>query len=267
MRHAPRVVSLAALVSLSIGPTYAQELRNTGLTFLDENSYRSIPLASTPLLGNVLAEIDLGDKFPRPGNQGTQSSCVGWAVSYLKTYQEGVERKWTLSQANHQFSPAFIYNQIRTAQGCMGGSNFVDAMNILRRDGAATLADFPYDEHSCTSMPDAGTKQRARQYAIADWRRVNVQDEMEIKTQIAAGFPVLIGMVVDDAFGRLTGDQVFNGPVGPSRGGHAMVVVGYSDARQAFKVINSWGTNWGKNGFGWIGYATLVRTRRQCSSG
>jgi hypothetical protein len=110
-------------------------------------------LASTPLLGNVPSELDLADKFPRPGNQGQQSSCVGWAISYLKAYQEGIERRWPLASPHHQFSPAYVYNQIRGVQGCIGGSTYVDAMNLLRRDGIATLAAFPYVESSCDAMP------------------------------------------------------------------------------------------------------------------
>lgn len=33
-----------------------------------------------------------------------------------------------------------------------------------------------------------------------------------------------------------------------------MVVVGYDDNKQAYKIFNSWGTSWGDNGFGWISY-------------
>ena len=45
--------------------------------------------------------------------QGSQSSCVGWAVAYsLKTYQERLDQKWALNTYDHIFSPAYIYNQI-----------------------------------------------------------------------------------------------------------------------------------------------------------
>lgn len=252
---------LIAFVALQ-GALFAQDLKSTGLTFLEEGTYRSIPLASTPLLGNLPGSIDLSSKFPVPGNQGQQSSCVGWAVSHLKSYQEGVERKWSLSPAQHRFSPSYIYNQIRPASGCMGGSNYVDALTIVR-SGSATLEEFPYDESSCSAVPSAAVKQHASQYAIADWRRVNVQDAVEVKTQVASGFPVLIGMMVDDGFMRLSGSQIYSGPSGASRGGHAMVVVGYSDSLQAYKVINSWGTNWGDNGFGWISYNAFRQTVRE----
>ena len=39
-------------------------------------------------------------------------------------------------------------------------------------------------------------------------------------------------------------------------GGHAMCVVGYDDDRYggAFEILNSWGTDWGNNGYIWIRY-------------
>ena len=36
-----------------------------------------------------------------------------------------------------------------------------------------------------------------------------------------------------------------------------MLVVGYSDEYNAFKVVNSWGENWGSDGFVWIDYAAF----------
>lgn len=42
-----------------------------------------------------------------------------------------------------------------------------------------------------------------------------------------------------------------------------MVLVGYSEPKQAFKVINSWGNGWGENGFGWISYAALQKRVHQ----
>lgn len=50
------------------------------------------------------------------------------------------------------------------------------------------------------------------------------------------------------------GRGVYNNPNGPIVGGHAMVVVGYDDKINAFKVMNSWGKGWGESGFGWISY-------------
>lgn len=39
-----------------------------------------------------------------------------------------------------------------------------------------------------------------------------------------------------------------------SRGGHAIALVGYDDNQGAFRFINSWGSGWDGNGYGWLGY-------------
>ena len=44
--------------------------------------------------------------------------------------------------------------------------------------------------------------------------------------------------------------------------GHAMVVIGYSDDRNAFKIINSWGTEWCDGGYGWLDYNHFNRVVR-----
>jgi hypothetical protein len=246
----------AAILAVATAASAQETERGTGLQFLDESTYRSIPLAATPLMGNLPDSYDMSARFPTPGYQGNQTSCVGWAVAYaLKSYQEHQERNWGLSGPTRTFSPAFIYNQIKLSPDCrVGGSLFTDALNVLRRDGVATMADFPYQENSCNAVPAAIVKQNARAFAVADWRRINVQDEIEVKTQLASGFPVLIGMMVDRNFADLQAGMIYDTPGGAQLGGHAMVVVGYSDQRNAFRVINSWGTHWGDGGFGWISY-------------
>lgn len=251
-----RIIILMLLGFLAFAsPAYAQEQPQTGLIFLDEATYRSIPLAATPLMGELPAEYDLADRFPTPGNQGRQGSCVGWAVAYaLKSYQEQNERQWGYASREHLFSPSYVYNQIRRSPDCLGGTSFSDALNLLRREGVARMSDFDYRENDCFAVPSAIVRQNARNFAIADWRRVNVQDETEIKTQIAAGFPVLIGFMADQRFADLRAGQTYDAPGGRALGGHAIVVVGYSDARNAFKVINSWGQDWGDSGFGWMSY-------------
>lgn len=252
-----RRASIFLLLALSLGhPLRAQFA--TGLEFTSPQVYLSYPLASTPLMGLLPRSADLSPLLPQPGDQGQQASCVGWAVAYaMKTYQEGVERRWPLDQPSSQFSPAFIYNQIRRSQDCGGGTFLPDALNLVQRAGAAPLSDFPYTPQACTAVPSAAVSQRARQFAIADWRRVDTRDQLEVKAYVAAGIPVMIGMRVDEPFMRLRGPVTYNQYSGVSLGGHALLVMGYDDSRAAFRVINSWGTGWGDGGFGWISYGAF----------
>lgn len=246
------VAAILTLASFAVA-AQTQPLRSTGLQFLDDSAYRSIPLAVTPAMGVLPASVDHAENFPPPGNQGAQGSCVGWAVSYLKAYQEKVERGWKPWTGERIFSPSYIYNQLNVSGNCSAGAYIPDALNLVRREGIATISMFGYFPGQCHVRPDMNTKNSARQFAISDWRRANVQDEIEIKSHVASGFPVLIGAVVDDAFMRL-GLDVYRNRGGAERGGHAMVVIGYDDSRSAFRLINSWGTSWGSAGYGWISY-------------
>lgn len=239
--------------------------KGTGLIFLDEQEYSEIPLATTAMMGSLPLSKDLSNWFPVPGNQGGQGSCVAWAVGYaLKFYQEAVERRQSVSQAL-TFSPAYIYNQIKI-NGCENGSDIKVALNLLKSEGVCPMSQFPYDSNNCHRIPSSMDKNSARPYTIAEWRKVSLDNEAEIKSHIASGFPVVIGMYVDDGFKELYGDNIYRGPSGAERGGHAMVVTGYDDSKGAFKVINSWGTNWGNGGFGWISYQAFKQRVREAYS-
>lgn len=249
------------LVSLFLFATFQNQAfaqHSMGLIFEDDDVYRSIPMAAPSFSGIPPSRFDLSQYAPPVGDQGGQSSCVGWAVAYgLKTMQEQAERNWGTEQSSHQFSPAFIYNQIDHGATCDGGSRITDALNLVRQRGAATLEQFPYFESSCSAMPTAAVSQSAREFAIADWRRVNVQDTQEMKQHIVDGFPLLLGVHVDRKFGELRAGQTYSLPRGPSLGGHAVLLVGYDDERNAFKILNSWGTGWGDSGYGWIEYPAM----------
>ena len=255
---------LPLLLVLLAGPL-AQAQRATGLKLASPEDLRGVPLASTPFAGEALPpRVDLADRLPPPGDQGMQNSCVGWAVAYaLKSYQEYVEERLPLTAGGglpnpeRVFSPSFIYNQINN--GVDGGSHFADALNVLTQVGAAPLSAMPYNEFDYLSRPSPEAVQRARRYRADTWRQVNVRDVNEVKAQLAAGFPVLIGAMVDQGFEMLPAGQVWQAHTGGQQGGHAMLVVGYDDARSAFKVINSWGQGWSEGGFGWISYGFFPR--------
>jgi C1A family cysteine protease len=39
-----------------------------------------------------------------------------------------------------------------------------------------------------------------------------------------------------------------------------MVIVGYDDSKNAWRVMNSWGASWCENGYGWIDYNFFPQT-------
>ena len=244
-----------------------------GLQFTPPEQLQGIPLASTPFSGEELPErADLSSKMPPAGNQGKQNSCVGWAVAYAcKSYQEKVEENVSFTVNGNLdktavFSPAFIYNQINN--GVDGGSLFVDALNLLSQQGAVKWSDMPYDVSDFTTRPTETMRNKAKKYRIDFWRKVNYADIKEVKAQINAGYPVVFGANVDRAFindGKNSNGQeyIWKTLKGEQLGGHAMIAVGYDNAKNAVLVLNSWGTKWGKDGYCWIDYSLFTKVVRE----
>ena len=94
-------------------------------------------------------------------------------------------------------------------------------------------------------------------FRISGWNALDNKRLDDAKGQLAHGHPVVFGMEVSEQFENLQGSTIYDDVSSPRTGGHAMVLVGYSERRQAFKVMNSWGTEWGEGGFGWISYRAV----------
>ena len=253
------ILGLGLALVFSGGVTGQTEINfKTGLKLATPEQLQGVPLAFTPYSGAELPpRVDLSKDMPPPGHQGSLSACVGWAIAYgLKSYEEKVEQGYSYLVGNQidatkVFSPSFIYNQCNNGRD--GGVFYPDAFNLLSQDGVATWADMPYDGHDFKTQPSAEAKARAKRFRIDFWRKINTQDTKEIKAHLNAGFPVLIGAKVDEAFTKLAAGKTWNS-LGQPLGGHAMIVVGYDDDKRAFRIMNSWGQNWCDGGFCWVDY-------------
>ena len=230
--------------------------RGLGLKRMDVQAYQSAHVIRADPV-SLPSSVDLSVDAPSPGNQGLQGSCVGWAVAYaLKTYHERIERGWPLTDDRHVMSPAYIYNQIKVPGG---GAYFVDAFIVLVNEGVSSWERMPYDAFDDRSQPSARARAEAGNYRIADWgtvlRNTHQVFVQEIKRHLATGTPLVVGIPVHPDFDNLSeSNPVYDDDSGAYRGAHAVVIVGYDDRRAAFKIANSWGTDWGIGGYGWIDY-------------
>lgn len=238
--------------------------KSTGLNVADPKEYASYPrgfydgdrLGAPGADPTLPSSVDLSKDFPRPGDQGIQSSCVGWATGYaLKSYQERVEFRWSLEPAEHRFSPAYIYNQINGGQD--RGSQIYNALSLIVAQGVASLDQTPYNATDFLTQPSAAARQEASQFKGLSWKTVN--GTLEIKDALANRLPVVVAIWVHGDMKRLRGpDSVYNTFGGGLEGAHAVTIAGYDDQRYggAFKVINSWGYGYGDGGYFWLPYAT-----------
>jgi C1A family cysteine protease len=207
--------------------------------------------------------VDLSAGLPPVGNQGRQGSCVGWSLGYYyRSYQEGIERNWDINQPQQQFSPAWIYNQ-RPISDCSRdtGMSFYAGLRILKDSGSATLATVPYNADDACTQPSAAAREEATRYGIQSYANLfagqGTANLTVLKSLLAEGQPFAIALPVYSSFYRVT----YSNPVVPRHtegesyfGGHAMLVVGYDDQIGGFKVVNSWGASWGRDGFAYLSY-------------
>lgn len=280
MTRTPLVASLAlalatatALIPSGAGgqvaaPQAAPEEFMTGAEPIAEGDYAALPKLEK-FRAFLPKQVDLTAKFPQPGHQGLQPNCVAWATTYAaRSFLYAQDTGQQPSGPEQQMSPAYVYNRLRPAGSmCNKAIRIVDALNFLQREGTVTLADFPDDIMRCPIPAPESLKGKAGAYRLAGWRAVARERKQpgdratvvvdDIKGALYRGEPVVFAMPVMGDFKALRGDTVYQRSEPATTNLHAMTVIGYDEARQAFRIINSWGAGWGDRGYAWIDYATF----------
>ena len=261
--------STIAILAVAVHATASEaQGKATGLAEAPREYLARIPDAFSPFAGDSLpARVDLTSFLPPPGDQGQQGSCVAWTVAYaLRSYQASLRAKTPPAvggslDSSLVFSPAFVYNQLNNGRNA--GIYFGDALNLMQDVGAVPLRAMPYDFRDYVSQPDSEALADAPTHRILSWRKVDHKDLIEIKSQLNAGYPVMIGARIDDAFMVAGKNYVWRDSSGTQRGAHAMLVVGYDDDRHALRLQNSWGERWGDGGYAWVDYDYFPRVVRE----
>jgi Papain family cysteine protease len=211
-------------------------------------------------------KVDLKPFCPAPQDQGFIASCTGWASGYgalsiLKAIEMGWEGQKDLITEN-ALSALFIYNQIKKGS-CDFGAYMSDAAILIRDKGDVLSKDFDKLKNKCDKLPNEQELKAAQAFRIKDFMTVfGSADPAGMKIQrtklsLVQKKPVVIGLSLLKNFEGLTGgSEVWYPQIGDTtaNGGHSMVVVGFDDGKEAFEVMNSWGSEWGKDGFVWIKY-------------
>jgi C1A family cysteine protease len=206
---------------------------------------------------NLPARAEVGG-VPLPRDQGDTSSCVSWAVTYAAGSQ-AVRRSGLAPSA--ALSTSFTYNQITGDRTCLSETSISKTLDFLRENGALPLDEFAFDAGSCARLPTDDERKRAQRYRIKSWSRIDATDLDAVKGQLARGVPIIFAMRVGTKLRGHRGDGVIDSDAG-DLGGHAMIAVGYDDARKAIRVQNSWGRSWADGGYGWFAYEFWKRNVR-----
>ena len=108
-------------------------------------------------------------------------------------------------------------------------------------------------------------------YRFIDWEQINASEDSnsvdKVKSEISKySYPVMIGISrygkgLDNLYNDTDSDKGKDGIFKPNfddkvYDGHMMTIVGYDDniSGGAFRVVNSWGEEWGDGGYFWLKY-------------
>lgn len=253
--------ALVAAILLGTGVSLAAQTYRFGASPVPAPVAASLPYGHTsPVPVDESAKaVDLSNWFPRPGSQGMQNSCVAWASTYaIKSFQEQAEIGGAFMSGSLLFSPSFVYNQINGGRD--EGSSLVDAATLLKNIGAVTMDVMPVST-DYRKKPSQDQIAKAAPFKISSFSMIKPNDIAAMKSYLRQGHPILIGAEVYENFEDYRGG-VYAKTTGKLLGGHAMTILGFDDSKKAFRLINSWGTNWGDNGYAWIDYDLFGRINK-----
>ena len=212
---------------------------------------------------------------PPVQSQGQLATCVGWATSYaLLSTQQNILMGETdgVRKAIRRMDPNFVYALIRNYndQWCQNGTNMTEAMEVLLNYGSKPLLTPPWLSCNSTTEFDNFAMAIASRYSPLQYYTLQDKSDLvnTIKATLANKHPLAVGMQLTNSF--FTGSGVNYGkwtPTGSERidGAHAMCIIGYDDSKYggSFELMNSYGTQFGDQGFVWITYSDMVNYMRE----
>jgi C1A family cysteine protease len=193
--------------------------------------------------------VDLRHLCSDVEDQQDIGSCTAQAVCALVEYLQR-----NLDGRHIDVSPLFLYKVTLSFLGWSGdtGAFVRSAIKALRLFGVPPEDYYPYHTELFDQEPAAFAYAFAGNYKAIQYHRLDRLEEL--KKSLAQGIPF--------AFGFTCYRSLYNPEVNktgviplPTRndeviGGHAVMAVGYDNGKGHLYFKNSWGTEWGDDGYG-----------------
>jgi C1A family cysteine protease len=226
-----------------------------GLNLIPRQLYQALPQGINPLrnTGALPPYADIGSSLLTSLSQGSLAACASWATAFEVTRIERIRNRWPNTE-RYMFSPSYLYNMVNGGRD--NGSSFLDNLTLLVNRGCSTYLTFPYTlDFRLQPGPEAHAE--AAKYKIAEWRKID-RDVTVFKAWLAGGYGIICSFKIWENFDRYKGGiyrpagaagVIRNNRDGARSPYHGGLIVGYSDERRCFKVINSWGGKLGRKWF------------------
>ncbi|MEO6670231.1 MAG: FISUMP domain-containing protein [Ferruginibacter sp.] len=229
---------------------------------IDTSLIPSVERVTSPRSWNI-------DAPPSVEQRKTYNSCAGWAVGYgmMSCEYKIIEGQSNYNGTEKIFSPDYIWNQLNNGQN--NGISLSKAMKLVKDQGCCKWTYMP-GNGSLNDQPSIIARTNAESYTISQIIRFKTVNINMIKIYLHNNYSIPFGAEIDKgfktgydiiSFKKLADGRLIwvNKSVDPTSlvEYHAMLICGYDDDINAFKVLNSWGPGWGNDGFIWIDYDFL----------
>jgi C1A family cysteine protease len=212
---------------------------------------------------NTIKNVDMRANCPPIYDQGYLGSCTSNAIAGAYEFDEMKDNE------DNIFCPSrlFIYYNERKMEGTVNedsGAEIRDGIKTINSIGVCPESLWEYDINKFTIQPPKKCYNDARFHKAVEYKRV-AQNLEQLKQCLINGYPFIFGFTVypsmESNFTTKTGIIPLPKEGEKSIGGHAVMAVGFDNDKRLFIIRNSWGVNWGDEGYGYIPYDYLINNQ------
>ena len=206
-------------------------------------------------------------------------TCTGFSIIYyaLSTqYNAAFKIVNDIDKKGHSFDPYFAYallesDNFNSNEPCDHGNYILDVIRLLSNKGAKKRFFPPFItcQTNLTSYALKKAESYISPYALRSYYSLKIESSeiiSDVKENIYSNRPVSFGIYLTDKFDYVgsrgyTDSSYFR----EYNFGyyHAMTIVGFDNSKNSFRVVNSWGKDWGDKGFFWLKYDDFKRFVRE----
>lgn len=196
--------------------------------------------------------VDLSPRLLRVRDQGQRGTCLMFATTAAHEHA-----RWNRRGApSAELSVEVLFWRAKQLDGAprLDGTSFLACRDALQDTGQSDETFWPYDgtrDHTASGYeppPEAIETDRLRRATL----RPIAGSADSIRDALRDRHVVIAGLELWDGFYDCESAEL-TAPDGDLDGaGHAVCLVGFDDNRHLVKVRNSWGPDWGENGYAWL---------------
>jgi C1A family cysteine protease len=203
----------------------------------------------TPTRNPLKDRVDLRPWSSAVEDQGHLGSCLSNAI--VGAYELLIKREAPTQY--EELSRLFIYYNGRLLEGNVENDEGLyvrDGIKSVRKYGACSEKLWPYVIDQFAVTPTENCYQDARTRNIKNYYRIDSFED--ILDALSNLHPVVFGIEIYGEFETTSNIVPIPSQTKEPLGGHAMCLVGYDMSKQLVLARNSFGKDWGLNGYCWI---------------